>query len=334
MLARASSQSNLREWSTQLSSICGDFDTTLNPRHSLFIGDVSGADIGGLAFAKVRTNAARLSHGVGGFDDSSGARCFLIYQKSGRQHILQGERTIELMAGDLALVDGALPFAIEPHGLIENTSIHLSRTEALRYLPAARLFAKLARHSAAARLIRSLITCVHDTELKGCAAWQEGAAFQNALLALLAPAIGQGVDEQWSGVLMEDGDVQSLAVQLIEQSLQDSDLTPTMIAEKLHVSIRRLYRLFEDQGDSVCRFILRRRLEHVAQELRNPGARSTSITQIAFKWGFVEAAHFSRSFKRQFGLSPRDYRAISLAREVASIDRVVGGVDETAFVTA
>jgi AraC-like DNA-binding protein len=36
---------------------------------------------------------------------------------------------------------------------------------------------------------------------------------------------------------------------------------------------------------------------------------SESITSIAYKWGFTDSAHFSRSFKKQFEVSPKDFRA-------------------------
>lgn len=308
MLASASNNNALTTWNAQLRIVCGNFDTTLDARHSLFIGDVCGTDLGGLEFAKVRTNAGRIRHSLGAEDDESSAYCFLIFQKSGRQHIHQANKSIELMPGDLALVDAATSFHIEPHGLIENTSIHLSRDLVLQHLREGELFGRLARNTAAGRLIRTLINFINDSEIKGHSERAEGAALQTALLALVAPAIAQGATEAWSSALFNDGDIRTLAIQLIEQSLQESGLSPATIAERMHISVRRLYRIFEEQGDSVCRFILRRRLERVAHDLSNPCLLGVSITQIAFKWGFVEAAHFSRTFKRQYEMSPRDYR--------------------------
>ena len=33
-----------------------------------------------------------------------------------------------------------------------------------------------------------------------------------------------------------------------------------------------------------------------------------SVTDIAFRWGFCDAAHFSRVFKREFGATPSEIR--------------------------
>ncbi|MEZ0560864.1 helix-turn-helix domain-containing protein, partial [Pseudomonas sp. Env-82] len=75
---------------------------------------------------------------------------------------------------------------------------------------------------------------------------------------------------------------------------------------------RHLYRLFEEQDDSVCRYIQRARLKRSADDLTNPFLRSESITSIAYKWGFTDSAHFSRSFKKQFEVSPKEFRSSRL----------------------
>jgi AraC-like DNA-binding protein len=33
-----------------------------------------------------------------------------------------------------------------------------------------------------------------------------------------------------------------------------------------------------------------------------------SISEICFRWGFNGSAHFSRAFRDQYGVSPREFR--------------------------
>jgi AraC-like DNA-binding protein len=73
------------------------------------------------------------------------------------------------------------------------------------------------------------------------------------------------------------------------------------------MSVRYLHRLFEDAGASVRATILARRLDRCRDALA--GSPRRSISEIAFAWGFNDAAHFSRVFKARFGGSPRDLRA-------------------------
>jgi AraC-like DNA-binding protein len=51
------------------------------------------------------------------------------------------------------------------------------------------------------------------------------------------------------------------------------------------------------------------RLEACRRELGDPQQGHRSISDIAFGWGFNDAAHFSRAFRERFGLSPREWRA-------------------------
>jgi AraC family transcriptional regulator, positive regulator of tynA and feaB len=94
----------------------------------------------------------------------------------------------------------------------------------------------------------------------------------------------------------------------IEEHLRDPDLSPSLIARKLQLSDRYLRMIFAVSDESPSAYILRRRLEECARQLRDPRWRSHSITDIAFSWGFNSAPHFARSFRTRFASSPRDYR--------------------------
>ena len=63
----------------------------------------------------------------------------------------------------------------------------------------------------------------------------------------------------------------------------------------------------ESQG-GVTRFIRRQRLLESRALLSDP-ACETSIAAIAEDFCFTDAAGFSRAFRREFGVSPRDVRA-------------------------
>ena len=43
-------------------------------------------------------------------------------------------------------------------------------------------------------------------------------------------------------------------------------------------------------------------------QLENKSLDDYSITQIAFSYGFNNAAHFSRKFKERYGAPPKEYR--------------------------
>ena len=99
------------------------------------------------------------------------------------------------------------------------------------------------------------------------------------------------------------------AKKYIMRHLDDPDLSVARAACAIGVSQRALQRAFLDGGETPSQFILEQRLTSAARKLcHHAGHYSDSILDIALSTGFNDASHFSRSFARRFGVSPRTYR--------------------------
>jgi AraC-like DNA-binding protein len=96
--------------------------------------------------------------------------------------------------------------------------------------------------------------------------------------------------------------------QAIELMLGDGDLTLHHVADRQHVSARYIQKLFQQAGMSFSQYLRRRRLEHCHADLASAAHRNLSISDICFRWGFNDAAHFSRSFRADYGMTPRAFR--------------------------
>ncbi|MDI6652148.1 helix-turn-helix domain-containing protein [Gluconobacter japonicus] len=94
----------------------------------------------------------------------------------------------------------------------------------------------------------------------------------------------------------------------IEARLHEPDLTPQVIAKAYGLSTRALYLLFDGEPGALSGWILNRRLERIYEDLKSLDFASMTISEIALKHGFRNAAHFSRRFRQKFGLSPREVR--------------------------
>jgi AraC-like DNA-binding protein len=94
----------------------------------------------------------------------------------------------------------------------------------------------------------------------------------------------------------------------IEENFSNHELTPARIAEANFVSIRHLHGLFQQRGTTVSKWLWDRRLRAGREDLLDTRKASMSICEIAFSRGFNDSAHFSRSFKDRFGVSPREFR--------------------------
>jgi len=95
---------------------------------------------------------------------------------------------------------------------------------------------------------------------------------------------------------------------LIEDRLQEPELDTTAIARGAGLSARYINGLFGEEGASLMRYVWKRRLENCAKDMLAPQHAGSRLSEIAFRWGFNDAAHFSRAFKRRFGCAPREFR--------------------------
>jgi AraC-like DNA-binding protein len=91
--------------------------------------------------------------------------------------------------------------------------------------------------------------------------------------------------------------------------LRNPALDVDFIAQGVGLSPRYLHRLFKGEPQPLMRWVLKERLERCRAELeRGPGGRS--ISAVAYAWGFNDHAHFTHSFRRHYGMSPREARGL------------------------
>ena len=74
------------------------------------------------------------------------------------------------------------------------------------------------------------------------------------------------------------------------------------------VSRSRLYRIFKPVG-GVSNYVRRKRLLKTRDALADSSDRRT-ISGIAEEWGFTDPSTYSRMFKSEFGMSPKEAREL------------------------
>lgn len=91
----------------------------------------------------------------------------------------------------------------------------------------------------------------------------------------------------------------------IERNL-GNDLNVATICAALGVSRSALYGICGDSG-GVLRQVQARRLQRIHRLLRNPD-ETRAISELARMTGFIDKSHFTRAFKKAYGLSPGAFR--------------------------
>jgi AraC-like DNA-binding protein len=126
------------------------------------------------------------------------------------------------------------------------------------------------------------------------------------LVQLVAACLKATSEPQLARVSKRVTDVGHRAETYIEKNLTSLDLGPLSICKALGISKARLYRAFR-HSEGVTAYIRKRRLETIHVLLNDP-RETRSIGEIAYQYGFVSEAHFSRVFRQKFGFSARDVR--------------------------
>ena len=234
--------------------------------------------------------------------------CKIDMLAAGRGVIEQGDREAALEPGDFTLVDLSRParWSMGPVRIVTLTfppAMLPLRRDDLGRLTAVRMRGDHGTGALVSSLARRLNEQVDN--LSGA----DGVRLGTALVDLLGLGLATRLDRAED--ISHEGRQRALLVRIqtfIEARLGDPDLTPRNIAAAHYISIRYLHKLFETEQTTVADWIRRRRLERCRRDLLDPACRSAPVGAIGMRWGFRDAARFSRVFRSAYGAPPGEYR--------------------------
>jgi len=91
----------------------------------------------------------------------------------------------------------------------------------------------------------------------------------------------------------------------IEKNL-DADLSLKIVAARAHFSEYHFHRVFKFvTGETLNEYVTRKRIERAALDLVH---RKNTIKTTAFKFGFSSMSSFSKTFKKIYGISPKEFQ--------------------------
>jgi acetamidase/formamidase/AraC-like DNA-binding protein len=265
----------------------------------------------GVLFAQIASGAQQFvrlpTHGDDGI--------LVVQHVDGEAQLGEGDRTIALSAGDLVIVGSSAKFTLDfttsfrqvlvrvPRMVVNARMLSLKSSKVL-HVPGRKglgfVFSQLLSS------VMQTIDTLESQDLRPV-----DLALSEFLVACLAE---YPVDSEGIGPTGIQAAMLHRLCQKLELRLADTELSLSRVAKEEHLSPRYLQKLFQASGDSFTNYVRNRRLERCRIDLETPQLSHLSISDIAFRWGFNEAGHFSRAFKEHFKMSPREYRQEAIQR--------------------
>jgi len=285
-------------WISDVNQICGPFSA--KPLGKKFSGDIHKMGGGTLEMSRVTICGAQLYRGLGEIRRCVTPEFFCIFQVQGKSRVEQAGNSSILLAGDIVLVDSALPFSFTYDWESQQISLILPRpiVERTLNLSGIELGVRIPSHSHIASFANHLIAeAAHYDNLDT----EESSAIIDSLIMLLKPSVLRSVGQH-----NPNERIFLQAASFIRENIGDPALSPKLVASATGASVRGLYRAFGLRSMTVSEYIKTQRLEMCADYLKTSRSK-LNLTEAGYRFGFASPSAFSTAFKQHFGITPTSY---------------------------
>ncbi len=232
---------------------------------------------------------------------------FLSIQLSGRAIITQDDRCTVGENGSIILLDTRRPYTMKVQGSARSIALKIPRRALEARLGVAAALS--GRAMDAGRPLTGLASAFVSMLPSRIEAVDKSIEPRLAEQALDLIALAFSLEAEQTAVLSSVRATALIRLKAaIEGRLWDAALKPAVAAAAAGISVRYANDLLSQEGFSVERYILHRRLERCRRALEDPTQACRMIGEIAFSWGFSDLSHFGRRFRAAYGMTPGDCR--------------------------
>lgn len=268
-------------------------------------GQFSQISHDGFAIARLQAEAHQAVRQTSMLRKSNTDFYMLFLQKSGSMRVKRQGRSFEVKPHDMYFYDGMTEHHLTFGKRFDHLAIRVPRAVVEKQWGA---LAEIGSFHAAAteNVVDQVLTPMIGAAL--------GANHSAALPAVVRSAFELFSARTFDGTTIPHGHsahaqlTLARVVRKIDMCLDDPQFNVEDIAKDLRMSRRNLDRLLAGCGTSFARLLIKKRLDRSVEMLEQPEAAGISITQTAMAVGFENHSFFSRKFREQFGLSPREFR--------------------------
>ena len=286
-------------WTDALTELCGPLDVDPLDASSLE-GHIDYTTVSRLKLCQIEVSQHRIAHPAirGKVGDHPYVK--VLFQTYGVSHFEQNGRTIEILPGDCVAYDVSCPHTIISPSLTRHDVV-IVPTELLQergFHSGGPPACKLSARTGSGRIAYDFVHAAFGQASKLSPHTALGVADTLIDLLLLPLREAGTAHDHRSGPAA----LYERAQAFIHDHLRNPELSIDQISATLGCTKRYLHMLFSDRGMTVSDYIWQARLQNCRQELEAQGGKT--ITDVAFSWGFSSSSHFSRVFRKYFGVVP------------------------------
>ncbi len=263
-----------------------------------------------VSFTHITCDPVLVRYGSARHDAPPGEQYLIRLQLEGHSALSQFGRSVVLEAGEFTVLDPSEPYTISnKFGTMQCFIAAIGREFINERLGDGRSYCahRYCGQSGPARVALKLLAALSE-EAHALRQSELEHAIRAAMALLVPELVRHGALASQPLQRIDRTNLRMTVEHYIEANLADPTLCPRRIAREHDFSVRYLFKLFEASGATVAELIRKKRLMRSHEDLLNPLLAAQTITHIAYANGFCDAAHFSRSFRQEFGMSPRELR--------------------------
>lgn len=269
-----------------------------------FNAKITSILIGETPLVQCKSTPACVSHDPNSVKKGETPEFILKAQIEGKSYVTNGDKRVKLNAGDFLICDNKQSYVLDFDCDTSIISIPLSEKYIRQFtsFPSDLAFSTVSEDNP----IRKITFDYFNSLWRNRQAGMSNAVCEKLLSTFLELAV-LSISEQEGNAPTGAKTCQDLfkrCCAFIDNNLEDEELNSAAIANANGISLRHLQSTFANNGWTVRDYVSDQRLYKAKMLLESSLHEGRTISEIAYSTGYKSLAHFSRSFKAKYALSP------------------------------
>ncbi len=248
----------------------------------------------GAASQRIRRTPARISR-------TRYPTFFLLQFRVGHGLLRQRSKEVQAHAGECVLINGTEPYELDCPQSTSAAILRMPEDWLRRWVPNPETLSPMVFSQGDwSSALCAAMACLRLETCSDLALPRSTVAEQIA--SLLTLAVGKGAEPASPRSLLSD------LMLTLRDRLEETELSPLMVAAEHDISKRTLHYAFAAAGTTFVEQLMKLRLERAREILSDARQAAPRIEDVATRCGFTDPSHFARRFRQKYGHAPLQYR--------------------------